>query len=179
MEKISPNFTNEISELAEQRMRELIAKAGELGVKISSLTQSKEEIIEQVKKGFPQRYELVAQKLSEEGLEISDLPKEALLDCLLGIDLLFRLNGVTYAMDVTSGKHTAIVNKEKKFQAMERLYKQLGIDRALIVRLREDITEDVVLDLFAKLEVLESDEEIFSIMVKYPETKMKKKRGRL
>jgi len=112
-EKISPNFTNEVSRLAEQRLRELIEKARELGVEIFSLETGKEEILDRVKKDFPKRYELVLQKLREEGLSLSDLPKNLLLDRLLGVDLLFTFQGKNYAADVTSGKHTVVLNKEK------------------------------------------------------------------
>ena len=178
-EKISPNFTNEVSRLAEQRLRELIEKARELGVEIFSLETGKEEILDRVKKDFPKRYELVLQKLREEGLSLSDLPKNLLLDRLLGVDLLFTFQGKNYAADVTSGKHTVVLNKEKKFQEMESLYRQLGIDRALIIRLKEDVTDNVVLDLFSKLEGLDNKEDIFSVVVKYPETDMKKKPNRL
>jgi hypothetical protein len=178
-EKISPNFVNEVSRLAEQRMSKLVETARDLGVEIFSLEDGKEQILEQIKQGFPQRYELVVQKLREEGLKLSDLSKDVLLDRMLGIDMLFTFQGKSYAVDVTSGKHTVVQNKERKFQEMESLYKQLGIDRALIIRLKEDITDDIVLDLFSKLEGLEDKGDIFSIIVKYPETKMKKRKNRL
>jgi hypothetical protein len=178
-EKISPNFVNEVSMLAEQRMSKLIETARDLGVEIFSLEDGKEKILEQVRQSFPQRYELVVQKLREEGLSLSDLPKDILLDRMLGIDMLFAFHGKNYAVDVTSGKHTVVKNKERKFKEMESLYKQLGIDRALIIRLKEDITEDIALDLFTKLESLDDNENIFSLVAKYPETKMKKRKNRL
>jgi hypothetical protein len=178
-EKISPNFVNEVSRLAEQRMSKLIETARDLGVEIFSLKDGKKEILEQVKHGFPQRYELVVQKLQEEGLSLSDLPKDILLDRMLGIDMLFTFKGKNYAVDVTSGKHTVVKNKERKFQEMETLYKQLGIDHALIIRLKEDITEDIVLDLFARLEDLDDKGDVFSVIVKYPEPKIKKRENRL
>lgn len=178
-EKISPNFVNEVSILAEQRMSKLIEAARDLGVEIFSLKDGEEEILEQVKQGFPQRYELVVQKLREEGLSLSDLPKNVLLDRMLGIDMLFTFQGKNYAVDVTSGKHSVVKNKERKFQEMESVYKQLGIDRALIIRLKEDITDDIVLDLFTKLEDLDDKGDIFSVIVKYPKTKMKKRKNRL
>ncbi|MBI2448346.1 hypothetical protein HYV44_02180 [Candidatus Microgenomates bacterium] len=173
-EKISPQYVNEASMLAEQRMHKLIEAARDLGVEIFSLEDGEEKILEQVKQGFPQRYELVVQKLRDEGLKLSDLPKDVLLDRMLGIDMMFTFQGKNYAVDVTSGKHTVVKNKERKFQAMESLYKQLGIDRALIIRLKEDVTDDMVLDLFARLEVLDDKGDIFSVIVRYPETKIKK-----
>jgi len=178
-EKISPNYVNEISKLAEQRMSKLIETACDLGVEIFSLEDGEEKILEQIKQGFPQRYELVVQKLREEGLNLSDLPKDILLDRMLGIDMLFTFQGKNYAVDVTSEKHTVVKNKERKFQEMESLYKKLGIDRALIIRLKEDITDDIILDLFSKLEGLEDNGDIFSLVAKYPETKMKKRKNRL
>lgn len=178
-EPIAPNYVNEISEIAEQRLNRLIEVAKDLGVEIFSVEDGEEEILAQIRKGFPQRYELVVQKLQEEGLELSDLSKDILLDRMLGIDKLFTFQGKNYAVDVTSGKHTAIRNKEKKFEEMEELYKKLGIDHALIIRLREDITEDMALDLFSKLENLDEPEDIFSIVVKYPKTPMKKRKGHL
>lgn len=154
-------------------MIKLIEAAHNLGVEIFSLESGEEKILEQVKNGFPQRYELVVQKLREEGLNLSDLPKNVLLDRMLGIDMLFTFQDKNYAVDVTSGKHTVVKNKEKKFQEMENIYKKLGIDRALIIRLKEDISDDTVIDLFTKLEKLNNNDNIFTIVMRYPETKFK------
>lgn len=176
-EKISPNYVNEVSMISEQRMRKLIEVARDLGVEIFSLKDGEEKILEYVKQGFPQRYELVVQKLREEGKNLSDLSKDVLLDRMLGIDMLFTFQGKSYAVDVTSGKHTVVKNKERKFQEMESLYKQLGIDRALIIRLKEDVTDDIVLDLFSRLEDLGSKGDIFSVIIRYPETKIKKRKS--
>lgn len=178
-EKISPNYVNEVSRLAEQRMSKLIETARDLGVEIFYLEDGERKILEQIKQSFPQRYELVVQKLNEEGLKLSDLPRDVLLDRMLGIDMLFTFQGKSYAVDVTSGKHTVVKNKKRKFQEMESLYRQLGIDHALIIRLKEDITDDIVLDLFSKLERLEDKGDIFSLVTKYPETKMKKRKSLL
>lgn len=177
-EKVSPNFVNEISRLAEKRLSKLIETARDLGIEIFSLKYGKEEILEKVRHGFPQRYELVVQKLRQEGINLSDLPKNILLDRMLGIDALFTFRGKNYAVDVTSGKSSVIISKDRKFKTMEALYKQLGIDRALIIRLKEDITDDIVLDLFTKLECLDNKGDVFSIIVKYPETKIQKKKNR-
>ena len=62
---------------------------------------------------------------------------------------------------------------------MESLYRQLGINHALILRLKENITENIVLDLFSKLDNINNDETLFSVVIKYPETNMRKRRGRL
>lgn len=84
-EKISPNFVNEASRLAEQRIGKLIETARDLGVEIFSLEDGEEKILEQIKIGFPQRYELVVQKLREEGLSLSDLPKDIIYFNFLAI----------------------------------------------------------------------------------------------
>ena len=112
--EITPNFVNEDSRLAEERMHELIKIAQHLDVEIFSIADSKEEILEKVKHNFSERYELVVQKLNEEGLSLADLSKNTLLDRMLGIDALFTFDGKVYAVDVTSGQHTVVVNKEKK-----------------------------------------------------------------
>ena len=104
--EVTPNFLSEVSELAEQRARQLLEIARDLGAEIFSLKQSKQEILKQVREKLPQRYELVIQKLQEEGLTLEDLSKEVLLDRMLGIDILFRYDGKNYAVDVTTGKHT-------------------------------------------------------------------------
>ncbi|MFA5358229.1 MAG: hypothetical protein WC310_00190 [Patescibacteria group bacterium] len=174
MEKeIVPNFTNEISKLAEERMRVLFEIAKDLGVEVLSLQESREKILEHVRRELPQRYELVVQKLQKEGLSLSDLSNETLTDRLLGIDLLFRFNGKTYAVDVTSGKSVVVINKQKKFKQMEDLYKKLGINYALIIRLKEDITENTVFDLLSRLENIDANESTFTITIRYPDTKNK------
>ncbi|MFA4830614.1 MAG: hypothetical protein WC862_01310 [Patescibacteria group bacterium] len=173
--EITPNFLSKVSELAEQRIHELFEIAKGLGVEIFSLKESKQKILEQVRDGLPQRYELVVQKLQEEGLSLEDLSKEVLLDRMLGIDILFRYKGKNYAIDVTTGKHTVVKNKQKKFQKMEKVYRQLGIDHALVIRLKEAVTEDIVLDLFSRLENMDETQNTFSIVMRYPETKRKRK----
>jgi len=169
--EIRPHYLNEASELAEQRLRRLLEVAADLGVETTSLRTGEAQIIEAVRQKFPERYELVVQKLRTEGLDLADLPKAALIDRMLGIDLVFAFKDKNYAVDVTSGKNTVLKNKEKKFREMESLYRQLGIDRALVIRLKEDVTEDTVLDLFGKLEGLEDRGEAFTAVMRYPETK--------
>ncbi len=176
--EITPNFLSEVSELAEQRIQQLFELAKELGAEIFSLEQGKQEILDNCKVKNPQRYELVTQKLQGEGLTFDDLSKAVLLDRMLGIDLLFRYKGKNYAVDVTTGKHAVVKNKQKKFQAMEELYHELGIDHALVIRLKEEITEDIVVDLFARLEELNETQNTFSAVIRYPETKFKKNKRR-
>lgn len=108
---------------------------------------------------------------------MSDLPKNVLLDRMLGIDMMFTFQNKNYAVDVTSGKNTVVKNKKRKIEEMESLYKELGIDRVLIVRLKEEITDDIVLDLFVKLEKLNIEENTFSLIMRYPETKIKKSKN--
>ena len=63
---ISPNFVNEASKLAEQRMSRLIETAHQFSAETFYIKNSKESIQEKVKSEFPQRYELVVQKLHGE-----------------------------------------------------------------------------------------------------------------
>ncbi|MBD3311692.1 MAG: hypothetical protein GF349_04365 [Candidatus Magasanikbacteria bacterium] len=176
--EITPNFLSKVSELAEQRIRQLLEIAKDLGAEIFSLDRGKQEILDSVREKKPQRHELVVQKLQEEGLGLEDLSKEALLDRMLGIDILFRYEGKNYAVDVTTGKHTVVKNKQKKFQDMEDIYRELGIDHALIIRLKEEVNEEIVLDLFSRLEDMDASQETFSMVMRYPETKLKKRRKR-
>ncbi len=171
--EVKPNFINDISERAEKRMRQILEIAGDLGVEIFSLDRGKQEIIDCIREKKPQRHELVVQKLQEEGLRLEELSKEVLLDRMLGIDILFRYGEKTYAVDVTTGKHTVIKNKQKKVHDMEDVYRDLGIDHALIIRLKEEITEDMVLDMCEKLEDMDAHD-TFSLVMRYPETKFKK-----
>ncbi len=97
---------------------------------------------------------------------------------MLGIDVLFRYKGKNYAVDVTTGKHTVVKNKERKFKEMEEVYRKLGIDYALIIRPKEEVTEDMVLDLFSRLEDMDKTKGTFSMVIRYPETKLKRKKRR-
>jgi|GEM_PF-1795446 len=174
--EIKPNYLSEVSELAEQRIKQLLGIAKDLGVEIITVNHGKEEILKNLKEKKPQRYELVGQKLREEGFSFEQLSKEALLDRLLGIDILFRYNGKNYAVDVTTGIHTVVKNKQKKISDLEHVYRELGIDHALIIRLKEDITEDIVIDLFSRLEKVDASGSTFLMVLRYPETKFKKKK---
>ncbi|MCF6276647.1 MAG: hypothetical protein L3J07_02235 [Candidatus Magasanikbacteria bacterium] len=176
--EITPNFLSKVSELAEKRMRQLLEIAKDLGVEILSLKEGKQEILDQVNKKLPQRYDLVIQKLQEEGVSLEDLSKDVLLDRMLGIDILFKYKGKSFSVDVTTGKHTVVKNKQKKIAKMEEIYRELGIDHALIIRLKEDITEDIVLDLFSRIEDIDETSNTFSTVIRYPETKFKKKKKR-
>jgi len=176
---IEPNYLNKEFKLSEEKLRKLIEISGDLGVSVLSLEAGKDEILEKIRENFPARYDLVIQKLKEEELDLDDLSKDLILDRMLGIDFMFSFKDKNYIVDVGTGKHSNIINKEKKFKEMEDLYREFGIDRALVLRLKEDITEDMALDLFGKLEKIDNEEDLFSIVVKYPETDMIKKKGRL
>ena len=176
---ISPNFTTESSRLAEDRMLELIERAKEIGVEVFSIERDHEMILDLVKEKAPGRFDLVMEKLQEEGITLDQLSQQVVLDRMLGVDALFRFDGKVYAVDVTTGKHSVVINKERKFHEMEDIYRELGIDHALILRLKEDISEDLILNLFSKIEIFTQEGGAFSAIVKYPETPMKKRKGRL
>lgn len=167
-EEINPHFVSEESKTAEKRLRVLLEAAKDLGVEILSLSASKETILEEVRKGLSKRYELVVQKLQEEGLSLSELSREVLIDRMLGIDMLFKFEGKIYSVDVTTGKSSVIINKQRKIKEMEEVYKRLGINHALILKLKEDITNEMVLDLFSKLEEWGSHGNTFTVALRYP-----------
>lgn len=167
---VEPNYTNKHSVNAEIRMKEILDKAKKIGVIITDIQIDPEQLIELTKHRMPDRFRLVCKKLKDEGLEISNLPKKVLIDRLLGVDATFSFNGKNYAVDVTSGKHTVIKNKEKKFAELEKLLRDLGIDYTLIIRIKQEISDDVILDLFTRLE--QDDNENFCKIFRYPETKL-------
>lgn len=170
-EEVSPNFVNEASALAEQRLHELFSRAEDLGVEIGTLEHDADYILEEVKRRLPERYSLVAQKLQREGLNADQLSKEALIDRMLGIDGLFLFKGRKFAIDVTAGKSTVVLNKQTKIIEMEELYRHLGIDHAIVLRIKEGITDDLVLDAFSKLEELAvSMPDTFCMVLRYPAT---------
>lgn len=167
--EISPNFLAEASKNAEQRMRELFDRARDLGVEVITLQHERKVILERIKKELPKRYSLVIRKLQQEGLKIGDVSKSVLIDRMLGIDTIFEFNDKKFALDVTTGKSTVVINKQTKILEMEKLYRRLGIDYAIVLRIREDVTDDLVLDFFSKLEEAAiADSNNFCLVIKYP-----------
>lgn len=170
----SPNFTNELSKLAEKRIGDFIKLAKELGlgVEIYTLKESREEIINEIKNKLPQRFDVVVQKLREnDGVDLKDLSDQILVDRLLGIDVLFKYKGKIYAVDATIAKSSGIINKQRKIAQMEDVYKKLGIDYALIFKITEDITEDILLDVIYKIEEFDNKNNAFTLVIKYPKIK--------
>lgn len=154
MDEIShgPNFLNAKSKDAESAMKDLLNRAIVLGVERTDLPQDKQEIIETIKDLNSERFDLVAKKLLEERLSVDDLSKDELLDRMLGIDFLVRSEGKTIAIDVTSGKGTVLHNKKEKMNRLKEVYKALGIDHAVVVRINRELNDDSILDLFSRIE---------------------------
>lgn len=147
-----PNFLNARSKNAESAMKDLLSRATALGVERFDLPQDKEEIIETIKQLNPSRYNLVTSKLLEEGLVVNDLSKEELLDRMLGVDFLVISEGRTIAIDVTSGKGTVLLNKKEKLNELKEVHKALGIDHAVVVRIKKELDDNSILDLFSRIE---------------------------
>ncbi len=142
--------------------------ATELGISIKVLDQTKEEILQVVRNNNSERYELVIQKLANNNLSIHDLSVDELLDRLLGIDFLFEFRGLTFAVDVTIGKGVALANKVRKIKSLGTTYRLLAIDHVLVVRLRSEITEDIILDFFSTVETISTNYDgAFCTVVKY------------
>jgi len=157
-QEIAPNFTTETSRTAERNLVDLIEKGQLLGVSVSQIELSTRDIIEAVESNGNGRSELVRDKLLQEGLDLESLPKEILLDRLLGIDGLLELNGKMFGIDVTTGKGTVLHNKQVKAKELHSAYNKLGIDHFVVLRLRQDVTDDLVLDFFGKLEDIALEE---------------------
>ncbi len=167
--KFTPNFTNNQSIKAEEGMREVLDRSKEIGVEAEPISITAEQVLSLAQDKIPNRYNLVYNKLKEKGINIQDLPVDVLLDKLLAIDNVFRFNGKNYAVDVTTGKHTVVKSKEKKFRELKDVLMNIGFDHALIIRLKQDVTDDVILDLFTNLEQYNGND--FYMTFKYPETK--------
>lgn len=166
--EVFPNFVNEAAKHAEQSMRELFSRAKDLGVEIETLPYEAEYMLGELRRILPQRYELVIQRLRQEGLRPSDLSKPVLIDRVLGIDAIIGFEGKKIAVDVTTGKSTVVINKQTKFLEMEALYRQLGIDYAVVLKIEEDVTDDLILDFFSKLEDMLAMVDTFCVVIKYP-----------
>lgn len=165
-----PNYTNEHSVAAEIGIDEILVRARVLGVETRSLFNDSVEVLRLAQETVPERYNLVRDKLAQEGLRFDDLPDDTIADRLLGVDRVFAYEGRVYAVDVTSGKHTVIKNKVKKLEAMQSTLQKLGVDQALVVRLKQKITDDLILDFFTKLDTRADS---FCRVISYPDTKRK------
>ena len=171
-EDMAPHFVHEASRVAEERMTEILERAQELGVAVKTVEHEVNYIIEEVVRQLPKRYALVARKLEQEALAPADLPKAVLVDRLLGIDGIFEFEESKFAVDVTAGKSSVVINKQAKILEMEELYRSLGINHAIVLRIREEVTNDLILDFFSELEeIIFSSPDQFCVVMKYPAQK--------
>jgi hypothetical protein len=167
--EITPNYTTEQAERAEVGLKDLIKQGQILGVKATSVELTPNKIIKTTEKFSEDRLKEVRGGLVKEGLELESLSVETLSDRLLGIDGLIDFNGKTFGIDVTTGKGSVLYNKITKAKKLQSLYRELGIDHFIILRLRQEITDGLVLDFFGKLEqmTLDDTEQSFVKTIKY------------
>jgi len=155
--EVRPNFTSEAAATAEKNMQELLDRSTVLGVEISPPALGTNEIIDIFKRKNPGRLIMVTAKLKNEGIDINHLTPQEVLDRLLGVDFVFDLEGKRFSVDVTTGKDTVIYNKRRKAEGMEDISHALGINHAIILRLKEEISDDLILDFFSQLEQISQD----------------------
>lgn len=149
-----PNYLTTASQHAEKLMGDLLSQADVIDVKAIELERSDKEITDIVRKYSPERYDLVTTKLREDGRSLSSLSKGELLDRMLGVDFLIRFKGEKIAIDVTSGKGSVLYNKRKKMESLAPAFRSLGINHSVVVRVKQQLSEDLILELFSQVEDL-------------------------
>jgi len=165
--EIHPNYTTKSSMEAENRLNTMIDHAEKIGLSVKPIDLSTQEIIDVVKNNDSNRVQLVNSKLEKEGRSLEELPKEVVLDRLLGLDAIINLNGSTFGVDVTTGKGTVLNNKKVKAEQLKVIHNKLGIDHFIVLRLRREITDDLVLDFVSKLEEIEKNNNSYVHTIKY------------
>lgn len=156
--KVTPNFTTYESSLAEQKLRKMIQQAETFGVEISDVEATNDQIIDTVRENNPERLYLVERRLAEEGLSLGLLPREVLLDRLLGLDAIIEVADDKFGIDVTTGKDTVRYNKGEKANELKPSYERLGIDHVVVLGMRNEdlsgdsISDDSIMSFFSHLE---------------------------
>ena len=160
-----PNYLTPQSRKAETDFDGILDRAQDIGLEVQKvnpdITPSKIlSLLEQIQ---PERLKLVQIKLKEKGINIKDLNLNELLDKALGIDFLFRFKDKVFAVDVASGNANTLLNKGEKIRSFEDIYKKIGIDKAIVIRIRDEITDDLLIDFLFKPEneIRENPENFF------------------
>lgn len=154
-----PNFTSEKAEKAEKDFNHILEENVFLGVSKGDILMDKEELIITLKKEIPDRISLVLEKVNESEDFLYHLSKNEILDKVLAVDSLFLFMGKLIAVDIASGNSSSLINKRNKMISFKNIYDKIGIDKAVVLRIRDEITEDLILDFFQKIEkdILTSD----------------------
>ena len=163
--EIFPNYINEQSKITETQLGQIIKKAVSYGISVHSEGLKRENVVAKVKELVPERWQLVEEKLSSEGLVPEQLDDKTLFDRLLGIDELVRMNGHLIAIDVTSGNGTLLYNKRRRFEELKPVFDDLDISHAVVISLKGDITDNQVISIFEKIDNLKDEE--FTTVLKY------------
>lgn len=163
--EISPNYVNEQSKLTETQLGQIIEKASEFGINLHLEELDRETTVAIAKELIPERWQLVNEKLSMEGLTPEQLDDKTLFDRLLGIDELINLNGKLIVIDVTSGNGTLLYNKKSKFETLKPVFDKIGIAHAIVVSIKGNLSDEQVISLFNYIDSLEDNE--FSTVLKF------------
>lgn len=105
----------------------------------------------------PERLRLVSEKYSG---NMDELSNTELLDKLLGIDATLQMNGKHIGIDVKTGKGSVLANKKRKTERLKDIYSVLGLDYFLVLRLRDEFSEDLLINLLSQIESFISDPEL-------------------
>ncbi len=156
-ENRTTNFTSQAASDAEKNLATLISNARFLDVEHFQISSTNQEIIFLVEKLAPERLALVCQNYSG---DLAELSHAELLDKLLGIDATLQINGKHIGIDVTTGKGGVLANKKRKSADLHPIYSVLGIDYFLVLRLRTEFSEDLLINLLSRIESIISDPQL-------------------
>ena len=157
IENSTTNFTSQAASDAESNLATVITSARFLGVENFQIKSTVEEIISLVEKIAPERLALVSQKHSG---NLAELSHTELIDKLLGIDATLKMNGKHIGIDVTTGKGGVLANKKRRTEELKAIYSVLGLDHFLVLRLRAEFSEDLLINLLSQIESIISDPQL-------------------
>lgn len=103
-------------------------------------------------------------------LDWQNIPPEAILDKVYGLDAIIRFRGWTIGIDVTTN-HKALLKKQKKLNWLTPLCKKSGIDHVAVIHLvmpevKSAQTEQASSNLIAELrQVIKERRQVFTLTV--------------
>lgn len=116
------------------------------------------DYIAAAKKTIPEVLEKVLDRIGEKALRIRTLDK-------LGVDLLVEINGIRFAIDVTTGTRGNVKSKKSKMEERQAFFKEIGAVPTILRSGKGFLHEDVIQQVVDCYERMGDDEIVLDIRV--------------
>lgn len=147
---LKPNYLTKSSKALGEQFNAMLVRGSSLGVELLEPSLSSSQLLGIAENFCPEKVHKIKTKIGASLL--SELNPSELLD-KIGFDVIFRWEGITYALDLTVGGESAIANKKRKFRELERFSNRIGIERTAVYTDRSFVdSDDRLLNLLLALQ---------------------------